>query len=108
MLVPAASIYVSPRRLVKIDTNVQRSLSKIFLECLMFSSSLQLHASDCPYNSMPRTFGLTRATEIGSRRLTKDTEKFPEKERIENKSKRKDFSKIRLYSGILKKGLRAT
>ena len=57
----------------------------------VFLSSLQLHASDCPYNSMPRTFGLTRATEIGSRRLTKDTEKFPEKERKENKLRKGNF-----------------
>ena len=66
---------------------------KIFLECLMLSPSLQLHVSDRPYNSMPRTFGLTRATEIGSRRLTNDTENFPKKNE-KKLNKRKGFSKF--------------
>ena len=54
MLVPAESIYVSSRLLVKINTNYRCSFFKIFLQCLMFcvltipclGPSLQLHVWD--------------------------------------------------------------
>ena len=64
---------------------------KIFLNFLDVSTSLQLHVSDRPYNSMSRTFGLTRATLIGSRRLMTNVENLSKKN--ENMIKTEDFSK---------------
>ena len=49
------------------------------------SSSLQIHVSDRPYNSMSRTLGLTRATEIGSRRLMTDIENFSKNKKNKNR-----------------------
>ena len=70
---------------------------KIFLNFLDVSTSLQLHVSDRPYNSMSRTLGLTRATEIGSRRLTTNAENLSKKN--ENKNVKKwIFKNNRLYS----------
>ena len=68
------------------------------------SSSLQIHASDCPYNSMSRTPGLTRATEIGSRRLMADVENLS-KNNDENNCKEMNFQKsavLRIFEKVLR------
>ena len=89
VLLPAESVNVSPRRRAKINTDRSSSLNQKLPQMFDVSSSLQFHVSDRPYNSMSRTLGLTRATEIGSRRLTANVENFPKND--ENNRKKVNF-----------------
>ena len=107
VLLPAESVNVSPRRRVKINTDRSSSLNQKLPQMFDVSSSLQIHVSDRPYNSMSRTLGLTRATEIGSRRLTTNAENLSKKN--ENKNVKKwIFKNNRLYSEFFESFLRAT
>ena len=93
VLLPAESVNVSSRRRVKNYTDRSSSLNQKLPQMFDVSSSLQFHVSDRPYNSMSRTPGLTRATEIGSRRLMTN---------VENLSK---ITENRVKKRIFKKGL---
>ena len=55
-------------------------------------SSLQLHVSDRPYNSMSQTFGLTRATKNRIAQAYDNLENFPKND--ENKCKEMNFQKF--------------